>query len=301
VFQDELLSPDQREPLHDCYRRMADAVAEGLRSYLWVVDHLHKRFLASGKDTHTVPALLLMEYAERIDGVSILARTGSAKNCVPLIRSGFELQLNLMYMLERDDVYEDRCLAYELFHWTQQLKTATKCDPASAAGKQVRSQIRGGLLADAFDHPGQDIAGEIKAHRKLLDHPRYAAVKTEYERSKPKHWYGMWSGPNNLEQLAAALDRLAHYEVMYRYWSAYAHGESALKRLVGGEKPQMDPVRSPRGLPTACLHACNLATEMAAFVVGRFVPGVRDELAARYRGRVKPGVDYIQSVRGLEG
>jgi hypothetical protein len=267
-----------------------------------VVDHVHKTYLASGKDTHVAPALLLVEYAEPIDGVSILARTGSAKNCVPLIRAGFELQLNLMYMLERDDTYEDRCLAYEFFHYVKQLKTATRCDPDSEQGKQVRSLIEGELLGDAFDHPGRDIGGEIKAHQALLDHRRYAAVKAEYDRSKPKHWYGLCGGPKDLERLAHALKRQGHYEVMYRYWSGAAHGERALQRLVNGAgNLEMAPVRSPKGLPMACLYACSLANEMAVFLVGRFVSGLRDELAVRYRAEVKPGLDYIKSVRGLEG
>ncbi|UUO07900.1 DUF5677 domain-containing protein [Blastopirellula sp. J2-11] len=245
-------------------------------------------------------ALLLMEYTDPIDGVAILARKGSARNCVPIIRTGFELQLNLMYMLQRDDALESRCLAYEFYHWVKQKKFAAKCDPNSDAGKQVRGQTRGELLADAFDHPGRDITAEIAALQDLMDRPRYAAIKAEYAISKPKHWYGMWGGPGNIERLAAELDRLGHYEVMYRYWSGHAHGESALKRMDEG-KLEMQPIRCPRGLPHSCLNACNLANEMAAFLVNRFVPQLKDELAARFLVDVKPGLDLIKSVTGLDG
>lgn len=207
-----------------------------------------------------------------------------------------------MYMLERNDNYKNRCLAYEYFHWVKQLKVAAKCDPSSDLGKQVRAQIMGELLADAFDHPDRDLAAEIAAIQTMLDNPRYAGVKSEYDLSKPKHWYGMWDGPKDIERLARAMKRHGHYEVMYRYWSRPSHGESALKRLVdGGGKLEMDPVRSPKGLPVACLHAGNLANEMATFLVSRFIPGLRDELAERYRARIKPGLDYIKAVRGLGG
>jgi len=302
MFQEEGLLQEQQDHLHDGYRMMADAVSESLRSYLWVVQYVHKAYLDSRKDTHVVPALLLMEYAEPIDGVSILAGTGSAKNCVPLIRNGFELQLNLMYMLQQDDTYENRCLAYEFFHWMKQLKVAAKCNPSSDSGKQVRAQIKGELLDDVFDRPDRDIVAEITAIQKMVDDPRYAAVKAEYDLSKPKHWYGLWGGPRDIERLAHALKRHGHYEAMYRYWSGAAHGESALARLMErGESLGMDPIRSPKGLPMACLHACSLANEMATFLVSRYLPGLRDELAARYLSRVKPGLDYIKSVRGLEG
>jgi hypothetical protein len=110
----------------------------------------------------------------------------------------------------------------------------------------------------------------------------------------------MWGGPGNIERLAAELDRLGHYEVMYRYWSGHAHGESALKRMDEG-KLEMQPVRCPRGLPQCCLNACNLANEMAAFLVNRFVPQLKDELATRYLTNVKPGLDFVKSVKGLDG
>lgn len=302
MFQDAVLSVEQREAFQAGYGKMADTVSESLQSYLWAVGHVHKTFHASGKDTHLVPALLLMEYAEPIDGVAILSRMGSAKNCTPLIRSGFELQLNLMYLLERDDTYENRCLAYEFFHFLKQLKVAMRCDPGSEPGKQVRGLIKGEILADTFDPPDRDISHEIKAAHGLVDSPRYSAVKGEYERARPKHWYGMFGGPKDLERLAHELKRQSQYEVMYRTWSAASHGESALKRLVdSGQELQMDPVRSPKGLPMACLHACSLANEMTAFLVNRFLPHLRDEMAERYLRGIKTGLEYIKAVRGLEG
>lgn len=80
MFQDEVLSVEERDRLHETYGKMANTVNESLLSYLWIVRHVHKNHLASGDNIHVVPALLLMEYAEPIDGVSTLARSGSAKN-----------------------------------------------------------------------------------------------------------------------------------------------------------------------------------------------------------------------------
>ena len=49
---------------------------------------------------------------------------------------------DLAYMLERDDTYEKRCLAYEFFNWAKRLKTAKRCDPSSESGKPVHSQLK---------------------------------------------------------------------------------------------------------------------------------------------------------------
>src|ERR1700722_14529851 len=100
MFQDDVNTAEQSAALQKAYGQMADAVCESLHSYLWVVGELHKDFFRSQKDIHVVPALLLMDYAEPIDGVSILARAGSAKNCAQLLRTGMELQLNVMYLME---------------------------------------------------------------------------------------------------------------------------------------------------------------------------------------------------------
>jgi hypothetical protein len=153
------------------------------------------------------------------------------------------------------------------------------------------------------DHPGRDIPSEIESFRRLVDHPRYSGTKTEFERTEPRHWYGMWDEPRDLEHLARALGRHGHYETMYRGWSGHAHGESALKRILdtGKGPPRMEAIRTPKGLPTACLHACNLANEMAAFLRDRFVPHLGEEMSRRYLNQIKPGIDYIKSVRGLEG
>jgi len=303
VFQDDLHSAKESAALHQAYGRMADAVCESLGSYLWVVGELFETFLKSQNDIHAVPALLLMEYAEPIDGVSILARVGSAKNCTQLLRTGMELQLNVMFLMEGDDTYEQRCLAYEYFHFQNQLRVAQKCDPNTEVGKQVRGQSRDEPLGDIFDRTSSDIQSEIKALQAKVNSARYAAVRAEVARTKSKRWYGLWNGPANVEALAGRLKQHAIYETLYRYWSSASHGESALKRMILGkaEGLQMQPVRSPAGLPAACRHACSLANSMTLFIVDKRLPHLHPEMANRFIERIKPGLDYIDSVQGLDG
>lgn len=302
MFHDELLSSKIRPESYEAYGKMADTVSASLTSYLWALGHVHEAFRQSGEDYYVSPTLLMMECAEHIDGISILARTGSSTPCTPLNRTAFEIRLALMYMLEMPETEKDRCLAYEYFHHLKQLKTLLKCDPDTVEGKQVRGQTKDSLLPDAFDHPDRDIAEETKAYRELLDTPRYSAIKSEQESSKAKHWHEMWGGPGNVEALARCLKRSGHYEVFYRGWSGPAHGEAALYRLSAGElQAEMDPVRYPRGLPMQCINACNTVNELSLFLLDRFAPSARPELSERYRNNIKPGFDYTLSVKGMEG
>jgi hypothetical protein len=40
---------------------------------------------------------------------------------------------------------------------------------------------------------------------------------------------------------------------------------------------------------------------MAAFLMTRFVPQLKEELAERYLANIKPGLAFINSVKGLDG
>jgi hypothetical protein len=40
---------------------------------------------------------------------------------------------------------------------------------------------------------------------------------------------------------------------------------------------------------------------MTAFLVLKFVPAIRPEMATRYLSHIKPGLEFLNSVKGLEG
>ena len=46
---------------------------------------------ATGKDIHAVTLMLMYEFAEPIDGVTVLVRRGSGKNCSQLWNTAFPL------------------------------------------------------------------------------------------------------------------------------------------------------------------------------------------------------------------
>jgi hypothetical protein len=93
----------------------------------------------------------------------------------------------------------------------------------------------------------------------------------------------------------------AQYETFYRIWSSVSHGESAIKRLSGqrGEEVLLDPIRSPNGLPAMARNACHICNGMTQFVVDRLVPHLREEMKQRYIRDIKPGLLFIDSVKGL--
>jgi hypothetical protein len=250
--------------------------------------------------------MLMFDFSESIDGSSVLIRSGSAKNCSQLLRTALEIQLAVKYILENKDNYEQRCLAYEFYHLRDKLRWAQRCDPESQVGKQLRAELAGDVFADLFDIPGRDVAEEARQLEATMNSLRYDGVRTELARMKAAkvkdgNWFSLWDGPKDIRSLAIHLKMGSLYESLYRGWSSVTHGEGAIKRLTDqdGEQLQLDPIRSPKGLPAMARNACQLCNSVTIFLVDGLVPHLRDEMKQRYIHDVKPGLAFIDSVRGL--
>src|SRR5438445_399789 len=116
MFHDDLIPEDQRAKFHDAFGRLADAVCSCLRMFLWAMEEVQRKAYEDGRDVHAVSLMLMFEFAEAIDGVSVLVRSGSSRNCSQLLRTALEIQLTLKYLMDLRDTYERRCRAYEYYH-----------------------------------------------------------------------------------------------------------------------------------------------------------------------------------------
>ena len=313
VFHDELMKDeDEVREWHETYGRLSDAVKVSLHKFLDVLKEVERCAHADGKDIHAVMQLLMYDFAEAIDGVTVLVRSGSAKNCPQLLRTAFEVALALRYILEDDQNYERRSLAYEYYHLLDGLKWAQRCDGDHPVGKQLRKELEGDELADIFDvtPKGIDAKKEVGKHEKKVRSARYAVVRTEIDRIKGEkkkgkpfgesfgNWFSLWGGPKDLRTLSLRLKLLSFYEVLYRPWSNVSHGEAALKRISGraGDGLILDPIRSPAKLPEHCLHACQLTTGLVLTLVDKLVPQLREELRHWYINDMKPALNFTTSV-----
>jgi hypothetical protein len=281
VYQHDDLFPDapSRQRMHALYAELAQAVADALALFLRTVRAFEERAGTTGEDHHAVPLMLLLDFADAIDGVAILAGRGASRACHPLLRTAFETQLAVRYMMQTDGDYRRRVLAYEYFHKLRELRLAEKFDPDSDAGRQLRKDIAGDYDPHLFDavRPDADMPAVVARKRAALQTPRYAEVRAEFERvsggkrkNEPSHWYTLWDGPRNARDLTERLKVLSAYESAYRVWSADAHAETAVGRLGGrGENGGADlhPVRSPRALPSVCLTAFETCNGLTLFLL----------------------------------
>ena len=90
--------------------------------------------------SHATVLMLTRHVIESVDGVSVLVERGCAENCGPLLRSAFEAQLGLLYILDTDS--KRRALSYQVAHAHRKIKAYRKCDPNDLLGKQLRAELK---------------------------------------------------------------------------------------------------------------------------------------------------------------
>jgi hypothetical protein len=117
------------------------------------------------------------------------------------------------------------------------------------------------------------------------------------------NWFSLWDGPKDVRSLALHLKLGSMYESLYRSYSSVTHGEGAIKRVTGkkGQELELDPLRSPNGLPAVCRTACQMCNSVTLFVVEGHIPHLREEMRQRYIRDIQPGLRFIESVKGLSG
>jgi len=302
MFHDEITPAEERAKWHQVYGRFADTVGACIRLFIWVMEEVQRAAREDGRDIHATLNMLMFEFAEPIDGVSILVRSGATKNCSQLLRTALEIQLSLRYVMQKKESYERRCLAYEYYHLREQLSWAQRCDPTSQVGKQLRHELVNDPMANLFDIKGIDISDEIRDLEKRMNAARYKDVRTEVarltkEKRNHKNWFSLWNGPADVRRLAFSLNLGSLYEVLYRGYSTVGHGAGAFKRMSwkSSELIRFEALRSPSGLSGMCLNACQICNSMTLFLVDALVPHIREAVKKRYVD-IQPGLAFVQSV-----
>jgi hypothetical protein len=300
-LHDNLIRDADRDAYHAHYREMAKAVSKCLEMYLGAFEKVRAKWYATPSDIYFSPIVLMMDFAEAIDGVSILVAAGSSRNCPQLLRTALELQLAIKYMVGDEKELERRSLAYEFFHLHSEHRLALRFDSSSATGRQLRSELTGDQFAGVFDKPPINVKKEITSAESNMQSPRYDPVRAEIARMKAtdikaEHWYSLWGGPRNVRSLAIRLKRGSLYETLYRSFSGLAHGGASINRAnrLRGKIPRFDPLRSPKGLPTMCVHAGHICNSLT-LTLAELVPEIRPQLKLEYVHDVKPWLDYLNS------
>lgn len=223
----ELLSRDVRDA------RLREVLAQlslGLERTANFGTHLLKWFaeVDSSERYRIVFVMLLRQYLELLDAVSILVSQCSIDPCKLILRSMFEVFLSMEYMLQEDT--KKRASAFIVAYLYSVLKDYRRADPSTLEGQEHQRRIAPNQRFHLTPLPiNPEWETNIQTLNSELALPDFEESRKEYERLRSQglknpRWYSFYDGPRNIEQLAARVKLSALYESHYRVWSGPLHG-----------------------------------------------------------------------------
>lgn len=137
--------------------------------------------------TEQAPIFMLYRHVLDIgDSIGTLLRFGSTSSASILLRSLFEANLSLHFLLEGDVLNKDRSLAYWAHYQIKRLETFTKYDPSTEAGKQFHKILDDDPIANNVDFPNHNYAYERKEIEKILNQDKFQKYYNQYKSLKKK-------------------------------------------------------------------------------------------------------------------
>lgn len=242
--------------------------------------------------SHATVLMLTRHVIESIDGVSVLAERGCAENCSPLLRSAFEGQLGVLYILEADS--KRRALSYQVAHVHRKIKTYRKYDPNDPLGKQLRAELQDDPMADVFDWVPGNLQAMVANLEGMFAKLEFAPIEQEWQairKNKDPEWFALFGGPRDVRSLAIHLKLGAAYEGLYRSWSDVIHAGSGLNHVGPSDQPDtivIRPIRHPDGLESACSLAAQICLNTASSLVQRYGPEQWERFRQTYSENISP-------------
>lgn len=291
-FRDLVESTEQWEAYERLLSDLAGFVDESVRLLVSAFDAVQMASSPEKCYSHATVLMLARHVIETIDGVSVLVQQGCAENCGPLLRSAFEGQLGLLYILEADS--KRRALAYQVAHAHRQIKMYRRCDSQDPVGKQMRAELGNDPMADVFDRIPTNLSAAIANLEGMFTKPEFAPIEKEWQalrRKKDPDWFALFGGPRDVRSLAIHLKLGAAYEGLYRTWSDVIHAGSGLKHVGPTGRPGViliRPIRHPDGVEVACCLAIAICTNTTRHLLEKYDPVELDAFEQIFSERIGP-------------
>ncbi|MGV2887146.1 DUF5677 domain-containing protein [Paenibacillus taichungensis] len=216
---------------------------------------------------------LFVQFLSLIDGASVVIRKGHSDALKPIARSVLEISLNLQYMILED--FNEKCLAYQVTEVRGRIKQYRRYIDDSKNGNELRAlfnkrQINIGEI---------DYQSRITNLENMLKKDPYLNMDELYEATKKSwknlQWYTVIDiSLKSFRDLTIFLDKELYYEVVYKEFSNYSHGGSAMRRMavVDGQSAVLPHIRDVDNIINPSIFLVHLILETITAVIESFLP-----------------------------
>jgi len=227
------------------------------------------------------------------DGIEVLISQSCAVPAIPLLRSSFEALLTIEYILKED--CRRRAFAWLVCYFHDRLNRYEMLDASYQKGKDFLTALKTEGLGRYFNFPPElNISHAIQNLKSLLNKPNYQVAENEYQKIKNTrkrgfNWYSLFGGPSNLRDLAGYLNRLASYDMLYRYWSSVVHAGDLSNFLAKTEKdsPALNVLRHPQELKQVTSFTSTLIIDATRLMIGKFRSGETSSFVRWYVSEIR--------------
>lgn len=222
-----------------------------------------KSAAAREKENEDVASLVLFRHAiEMADSCEVLVTNSCGTGAIPVLRSELEAAMSLSYVLEKEEDYTQRSLAWFHGHLRHAISARELLEPGTTTGRAYAALYEKEFSAVSTRErrrPNQALADEIRGYRELLNGAQFKPFEDEFTRLAAKRryppWYSLFDGPSSLKGLALRMNYGAAYSFLYPDLSGVSHA-GEMSRYVssdGGGRALFEPVRRPEELQKIAL------------------------------------------------
>jgi Family of unknown function (DUF5677) len=238
---------------------VAASVREGLKPWCDLVEDIvsygsnliPRCFVSSerGLKDAVVLAILLRQVVAMLDSVHILLSQGACHAAQLPARALFESSVCIDWILLADS--DKKCLYYYVHNLRRKRIWARRAQAGSVESKEFMA-LMGGSGVQLTADLAREAKKQLERIEEALSKPKFARVSAHFDslRGRKKYeptWYAPF-GPRNLREVAAAVDRLAEYTILYSIASQVMHGSSYEQHIaIGKGDITFQPIRSLEG------------------------------------------------------
>lgn len=239
---------------------------------------------------------------EMTDGIEVLVSQSCAIPAIPLLRSSFESLLFQKYILENEQEYSRRALAWLVGYVYQRLASYERLDSTTNRGQHFYSFVESDIFASRIDLSSIGSQQAINNLQQFLNKGHIQPIATAFTSSgRTLSWYQLNGGPSDLAALAQRVNMRATYDILYREWSRVTHGQDLLAfidRTSEGESA-LGRIRNTERLKEVSSFAASFLLGATRQTVGKFRPGETlgywyiDKIRERYIQLTSTSIDSI--------